>query len=200
MLHTRLKKLRMEKDLTQAALARELNVTQQAVAKWEAGKSLPDHAMLLRLAQYYGVSVDYLLGLPAALPGDGFTGPVLVPVVGAVRAGYNAFAFEEHMGSEPAGVRSPEGYFYLVVRGDSMEPYIHDGDLALVRRQQTLEDGDVGVMVYRDGEGTLKRFHRRADGVALEPFNQAYETLVITGAELDQLYIIGRVVETKTRW
>ena len=62
MLHTRLKKLRMEKDLTQAALARELNVTQQAVAKWEAGKSLPDHAMLLRLAQYYGVSVDYLLG------------------------------------------------------------------------------------------------------------------------------------------
>ena len=104
MLHTRLKKLRMEKDLTQAALARELNVTQQAVAKWEAGKSLPDHAMLLRLAQYYGVSVDYLLGLPAALPGDGFAGPVLVPVVGAVRAGYNAFAFEEHMGSEPAGV------------------------------------------------------------------------------------------------
>ena len=122
MLHTRLKKLRMEKDLTQAALARELNVTQQAVAKWEAGKSLPDHAMLLRLAQDYGVSVDYLLGLPAALPGDGFAGPVLVPVVGAVRAGYNAFAFEEHMGSEPAGVRSPEGYFYRVVRGDSMEP------------------------------------------------------------------------------
>ena len=69
MLHTRLKKLRMEKDLTQAALARELNVTQQAVAKWEAGKSLPDHAMLLRLAQYYGVSVDYLLGLPAEEPG-----------------------------------------------------------------------------------------------------------------------------------
>ena len=66
----------------------------------------------------------------------------------------------------------------------------------------TLEDGDVGVMVYRDGEGTLKRFHRRADGVALEPFNQAYETLVITGwrAELDQLYALGRVVETKTRW
>ena len=138
MLHTRLKKLRMEKDLTQAALARELNVTQQAVAKWEAGKSLPDHAMLLRLAQYYGVSVDYLLGLPAALPGDGFAGPVLVPVVGAVRAGYNAFAFEEHMGSEPAGVRSPEGYFYLVVRGDSMEPYIHDGDLALVRDRKSV--------------------------------------------------------------
>ena len=94
MLHTRLKKLRMEKDLTQAALARELNVTQQAVAKWEAGKSLPDHAMLLRLAQYYGVSVDYLLGLPAALAGGRrLRRPrCCVPVVGAVRAGYNAFA------------------------------------------------------------------------------------------------------------
>lgn len=126
--------------------------------------------------------------------------PVLVPVVGAVRAGYNAFAFEEHLGSEPAGIRSPEGYFYLVVRGDSMEPYIHDGDLALVRRQQTLEDGDVGVMVYRDGEGTLKRFRRQSGGVALEPFNPAYETLVLAGEQLEQLYIIGRVVETKTRW
>ena len=136
MLHTRLKQLRTEKDLTQAALARELNVTQQAVAKWESGKSMPDHSMLLRLSRYYGVSVDYLLGLPASMPGDGFAGPVLVPVVGAVRAGYNAFAFEEHLGSEPAGIRSPEGYFYLVVRGDSMEPYIHDGDLALVRRQR----------------------------------------------------------------
>ena len=200
MLHTRLKQLRTEKDLTQAALARELNVTQQAVAKWESGKSMPDHSMLLRLSRYYGVSVDYLLGLPASMPGDGFAGPVLVPVVGAVRAGYNAFAFEEHLGSEPAGIRSPEGYFYLVVRGDSREPYIHDGDLALVRRQQTLEDGDVGVMVYRDGEGTLKRFRRQSGGVALEPFNPAYETLVLAGEQLEQLYIIGRVVETKTRW
>lgn len=75
MLHTRLKQLRTEKDLTQAALARELNVTQQAVAKWESGKSMPDHSMLLRLSRYYGVSVDYLLGLPASMPGDGLCRP-----------------------------------------------------------------------------------------------------------------------------
>lgn len=199
MLQTRLKQLRTERQLTQSALARTLHVTQQAVAKWESGKSMPDHGMLLQLSKLYGVSVDYLLGQPAA-QGEARFGPVLVPVIGSVQAGYDALAFEEYRGMEPAALRSPEGYFYLVVRGDSMEPLIHDGDLALIRRQPTLEDGEVGVMVYRDGEGTLKRFRRRANAVALEPFNPSYETLVLTGEELERLYIIGRVIETKTRW
>ena len=87
------------------------------------------------------------------------------------------------------------------VKGDSMEPRISDGDLALVHRQSTLENGELGVMVYgTDGEGTLKKYIRRGNAVVLHPFNPDYEDLVIKGEELDHLYIAGKVVETKTKW
>lgn len=103
--------------------------------------------------------------------------------------------------TEYACVKDPENYFFLVVKGDSMEPRISDGDLALVHRQNTLDNGDLGVLVYgADGEGTLKKYIQRGNSVILHPFNPAYEELVIKGEELDHLYIAGKVVETKAKW
>ena len=74
--------------------------------------------------------------------------------------------------------------------------------LALVHRQSTLEDGDLGVVVFgEDGEGTLKKFIRRGNAaVILQPFNPEYQPQVLVGEELDQLYIAGKVVETKAKW
>lgn len=202
MLGLRLKQLRKENGVTQAGLAGALGITQQAIGKWEAGRSHPDPISLKKLAGYFSVSVDSLLGGESDVGGlhpyqpDG----ALVPVVGTVRAGYGALAFEEDLGSEPAGVKDPDSYFYLVVKGDSMEPRIRDGDLALVRKQPVLEDGDLGVIVFGEGEGTLKRFLKRGNAVMLQPFNPAYDTIIIQGEELDRLYIAGKVVETKARW
>ena len=82
-----------------------------------------------------------------------------------------------------------------------MEPRIHDGDLALVHRQDTLENGDLGVLIYGDeGEGTLKRYLQRGNCVVLQPFNPAYSEMVIKGEDLNHLHIAGRVVETKAKW
>ena len=107
-----------------------------------------------------------------------------IPVIGTVRAGFGALAFEEDYGTEPASVKDPDSYFYLLVRGDSMEPRIREGDLALVHRQQTLENGELGVLVYGEGEGTLKKFVRRGNAIILQPFNPAYQPQVILGEEL----------------
>lgn len=204
MFGTRLRQLRKEHKVTQSTLAGELGITQQAVGQWETGRSSPDPTTLVRLAEFFGVTLDSLMGRGAT--GVGRVEPyiplseTLVPVVGSVRAGFGAVAFEEDLGSEPATVRDPESYFYLVVKGDSMEPRIHDGDLALVRRQPVLDDGDLGVVIYGDGEGTLKRFLRKGSAVVLQPFNPAHEPIVLSGDELDNLYIAGKVVETKARW
>ncbi len=200
----RIQQLRKEKGLTQTALAEALGVTQQAVGKWETGRSSPDPATLMRLAEYFGVSVDSLLGRTTPLSSQvrpyTAASEVLIPVVGSVRAGYGALAFEEDRGVEPATVRDPDSYFYLQVKGDSMEPRIRDGDLALVHRQPTLDDGDLGVIVYGDGEGTLKCFRRKGNAIILQPFNPAYDPVILAGEDLEQLYIAGRVVETKARW
>ena len=200
----RLKQLRKEMGLSQKSLSEHLGVTQQAVGKWETGRSSPDPATLARLAELLETSADYLLGIseqpaePAAPSLPYAESPI--PVIGTVRAGYGSLAFEEDYGVEYACVKDPANYFYLVVKGDSMEPRIQDGDLALVHRQPTLENGDLGVMVFGEGEGTLKKYIQRGNAVILQPFNPAYEEKVIRGEELNQLFIAGKVVETKAKW
>ncbi len=200
----RLKQLRKELGLSQKSLSEHLGVTQQAVGKWETGRSSPDPTTLARLAELLETSADYLLGIseqpaePAAPSLPYAESPI--PVIGTVRAGYGSLAFEEDYGVEYACVKDPANYFYLVVKGDSMEPRIQDGDLALVHRQPTLENGDLGVMVFGEGEGTLKKYIQRGNAVILQPFNPAYEEKVIRGEELNQLFIAGKVVETKAKW
>ena len=205
----RLREARKAKRYSQTEVSRMLGVTQQAVGKWETGRSTPDPQTVARLAEILDTTADALLGLqqaPATAPAVGRNAfsrytESLVPVVGTVRAGYGALAFEEDYGKGYASVKDPQNYFYLVVKGDSMEPRISDGDLALVHRQNTLENGDLGVLVYgSDGEGTLKKYIQRGNSVILHPFNPDYEELVIKGEELDHLYIAGKVVETKAKW
>ena len=123
-----------------------------------------------------------------------------IPIIGTVRAGFGAFAFEEDYGEEYARVKDPGSYFYLLVKGDSMEPRISDGDLALVHRQPTLENGDLGVVIFGEGEGTLKKFIRRGNTIILQPFNNVYAPQIIMGEDLENLYIAGKVVETRARW
>ena len=200
----RLKQLRKEMGLSQKSLSEHLGVTQQAVGKWETGRSSPDPSTLARLASLLETSADYLLGISdqAAEPAASALpyGESPIPVIGTVRAGYGALAFEEDYGVEYACVKDPANYFYLVVKGDSMEPRIQDCDLALVHRQPTLENGDLGVMVFGEGEGTLKKYIQRGNAVILQPFNPAYEEKVIRGEELNQLFIAGKVVETRAKW
>ena len=146
-----LKQCRKQKGISQAELASKLGVTQQAVGKWESGKSSPDPATVARIAEILSTTADFLLGLyrpvsNVTTPEERFFGNYaesLIPVIGTVKAGYGALAFEEDYGQEYARVKDPSNYFYLVVRGDSMEPRIQDGDLALVHKQDTLENGDL---------------------------------------------------------
>lgn len=94
-------------------------------------KSSPDPTTVAKLAEILDTTADYLLGLfdPAdeGQTEERFFGSYvysLIPVIGTVKAGYGALAFEEDYGREYARVKDPSNYFYLVVRGDSMEPRI----------------------------------------------------------------------------
>ena len=209
MLFKRIRDLREDADKTQIEIANYLYLNRNVYWRYEAGKQEVPVWVVLRLAELYGVTTDYLLGLyrpvsNVSAPEERFFGSYsesLIPVIGTVKAGYGALAFEEDYGQEYARVKDPSNYFYLVVRGDSMEPRIQDGDLALVHRQDTLENGDLGVLIYGDeGEGTLKRYIQRGNCVVLQPFNPAYSEMVIKGEDLNHLHIAGRVVETKAKW
>ncbi|MCL2194797.1 MAG: helix-turn-helix domain-containing protein [Oscillospiraceae bacterium] len=60
---TVLRKLRSQKGLTQAQLAQQLRVHQTAVSQWECGRTYPDRETIIKLAAFYSVSADVILGL-----------------------------------------------------------------------------------------------------------------------------------------
>lgn len=59
----RFKELRKQKGITQIELAQTLGVKQTTVSKWEVDRATPDYSTLIKLAEFYGVSADYLLGI-----------------------------------------------------------------------------------------------------------------------------------------
>jgi len=58
----RIRELRKDRGLTQLQFCQKFNITQSTISGWECGKWQPDNETLLKLADYFGVTVDYLLG------------------------------------------------------------------------------------------------------------------------------------------
>jgi repressor LexA len=119
---------------------------------------------------------------------------VPIPVVGVVRAGPLAPAFEDIEGYYPLErLQLHGGEFFLRVKGDSMiNDAIIDGDLALIRPQATAENGDI-VVAMVDGDATLKRFYRERGHIRLQPRNPNMEAIIIPAGE--EVFIIGKVVK-----
>ena len=108
--------------------------------------------------------------------------PISVPVMGRIAAGtpIEAIQTRSHVINMPAELLSAGEHFALEVRGDSMiEAGILDGDIALIRRMESADTGDIVVALIDDEEATLKRFRRRGASIALEPANPAYEVRIL---------------------
>lgn len=60
---TRLKELRIEKELSQVQLAKETGLSRSVIGYWESGKKHPTSTAIIILAKYFGVTTDYLLGV-----------------------------------------------------------------------------------------------------------------------------------------
>ncbi len=108
--------------------------------------------------------------------------PIAVPVMGRIAAGtpIEAIQTRSHVINMPADLLTAGEHFALEVRGDSMiEAGILDGDIALIRRTEAADTGDIVVALIDDEEATLKRFRRRGASIALEPANTAYEVRIL---------------------
>ena len=109
-----------------------------------------------------------------------------LPLVGAVAAGVPTLADEQ----VEDWVETPfEGDFVLKVKGDSMmNSGILDGDLVVVKQQQTARNGEIVVARIED-EATVKRFFKEKGHIRLQPENDAFEPILS-----DEVHILGKVV------
>jgi len=127
-------------------------------------------------------------------------GAVSLPLYGRIAAGtpIEALRDESRNVEVPANLLGNGEHFALEVVGDSMvEAGILDGDVALIRRCETADNGSIIVALVDELEATLKRLRKKGDSIALEPANKAYETRIFGP---DRVRIQGRLIGLMRRY
>ena len=200
-LSTVIKQRRNELGLTLLQIAEAVGVSEATVQRWESGniKTLR-HDNLIKLSEVLNLSPPALMGWDEppreAIP---YSPNGRAPIVGSIPAGYPVLAIEDIEGYADVPYSDAENYFFLRVSGDSMEPKICLGDLVLIRKQNTADNGQIVAARVNGDEATLKRYKRQGDTVLLLPENQKYNPYVISVSDFENGYaqIFGVVVELR---
>jgi repressor LexA len=118
---------------------------------------------------------------------------ISIPLLGRVAAGKPIEAIEQNENVEvPKNLIKGGSNFALHVRGDSMiEEGIHDGDMVIVRKQRTAENGKI-IIGMLEGEATVKKFYKKKDSIELRPANPVMKPIVVKPDQTFQ--ILGVVV------
>ena len=187
-----LRYLRYQNNMSQDKLAELLGYKSfTTVQKWEDGSSFPRVKNLDEMAKIFNVDIDHLLNYNLR------DEVVEVPIIGEVKAGYDLYANEDVLGYEYCNNREYGAgeYFYLKVKGDSMiNDRIQSGDIVYVKKQDYLDDKDIGVFLLENNEVTIKRVKFSKDGLTLKASNAKYEDRKY---KTDEVKILGKVLHCK---
>jgi len=200
-----LKRLRMERGLSQDEMAALLGTTKQVISRYETRQRIPRISVVERFAERLGVPVSFLTGevaAPAPDPAPAAPGR-RVPLLGAVACGEPIFSPAD--GSDYVTIdEEVDCDFALIAQGDSMTgDRIYSGDVVFIRRQSSVGDGEIAAVAL-DDELTLKRVrHLRGPGgriafTQLLPSNPAYSPIEIGGEdETRNVQILGKAVAVR---
>ncbi len=180
--------------LSDSEIARRTGVTRSTASRWSKGEiRRVSGEVLERLSELVGYNIE------PALKGMDIT--IKIPVLGYVKAGYDLFAEENYIGEEEVSLSDRKlGDYYLKVSGDSMNGVgITNGSLVLVRKCNTIENGQIGVVLIGD-EVTVKKVIYKDKMLILEAANPDVENRYFTSKEVKNIpvQIIGQVVSCKT--
>lgn len=202
MVGDQIREIRLRAGMSRLALANRLNITQQAVGRWERGETEPSSDILQRISQIFGVSINYLFGVDEMRPSDG---KLLVPVLGDVAAGIPIEAIENILDYEEidASLANGSELVGLRIRGTSMEPRICNGDVVIIRRQECADNGDIVVALVGGESATVKKLKLEPDGgFWLLPLNPAFGAAHFSPEEIASrpVKIFGKVIELRGKF
>lgn len=203
----RVESLITENGLKKGAFCAMLGRGRTWIDDWKRGRSLPDENAISRIAEVLQTTPAYLMGEtddPSPLPSGAWEADMgnVAPLLGTVRAGLPMYAEENIEDYIP--IRQADGakYFWLRVRGDSMNAAgIFDGDEILVRQQPEVEDNQIAVVLVNGDEATVKRFRRQGDTVSLIPqsYNPAHQ-IQLYNIKQTTVRVVGLVVESRRKF
>ena len=188
--------LKNEQDVSISELARRVGMAKSAVSRYfNKTRQFPLNRAQ-DFAKALNTTTEHILGIKTSEPpipkSNGYP-TVRIPVLGDVAAGVPILAQQDIIGYEdiPADMAKTGEYFGLKIKGDSMEPKIHDNDIVIVKSMSDAENNDI-VIAMINNEATCKRLHKYSNSVVLTAINSDYKPIEVTPDE--NIQILGKVV------
>lgn len=198
----RLRELRKDKKMSMKELGAIFGLSESTISLYETGRRRIDTDMLQRFADFFEVSVDYILGRD--IQHSSKKNGIKIPVLGRVAAGIPIEAIEEILDYEEIdeAMAKTGDFFALRIAGTSMEPRMKDGDVVIVRKQDSVENGEIAVVLVNGDDATCKKVSIHENGLSLVSINPSYAPMFFTDKEVSTLpvQILGRVVELRAKF
>lgn len=197
-LYRNIRDFRKAAKMSQDELAKKTGYTDRSsIAKIESGQvDLPQSKIAL-FASALGVTASELMGNTGII-----VEPRKIPVLGRVAAGVPIEMIEDIVDEVEIPGKWEGEHFGLVIHGDSMEPKISDGDIVIVKKQDYIDNGQIGIITVNGEDATCKHIFKYADTLVLRSNNPKYEEMVYTKEQVEALpvRILGRVVELRAKF
>ena len=192
-----IKKYRKSKGFTQQELADRSSISRSYLGDIEGGRYNPSIGTLEDIANALDVKVNSLIDSSSS-------NAVTIPVLGRIAAGIPLEAITDIIDYEeiPEKMARCGEYFALEVKGDSMEPKFSEGDVVIVRKQPTIESGEIAIVIVNNEDATMKVVKKHDTGIFLVSTNPNYEPRFFTNEEVVNLpvKILGKVVELRAKF
>ncbi len=193
-------KLRDLKNRKDSDVAKATGITKSTFTDWKNGRSSPKQDKLQKIADYFGVTLEYLLGRDIAKTPESKKG-IRINVYGSVPAGIPIEAIEDVIDWEeiPSDwTKDGQEYIALRVKGESMSPKYLDGDIVIIKLQPNCESGQDAVVYVNGYDATLKRVIKKENAIILQPLNPEFETKVY-GPGDEEIKVLGIVIELRRK-
>lgn len=185
-----LRYLRKKNGFSQDYIAEKLGYkSYTTIQKWEMGTSEPSISILKKLSKIYNVDMDsiYTKDLEVYETSNKLNHRK-IPLLGEIAAGYPLLA-EENIEDYFTIDGKIKADFALRVKGDSMMGAgIFPKDIVFIRKQNTLENGEIGAVLI-ENEATLKKFYKEKSTIVLQPENDFYKPIICNFLPLQVLYV-----------
>ena len=195
----RIKFFRERKGLGQTELASLVNISKQSLYKYENNiiTNIPSDKIEM-IAKKLDTTPAILMGWESnvsALPNDKI---FMRPLYNSVAAGIGAVADNTILTYIPTFISNSmekDMYIWVNVQGDSMSPLIDDGSKILIKKQESVDSGQIAVVLIDGEEAVVKKVEYGSDYVTLIAINPYYPPRRFEGKEVLRLRVVGLVKE-----
>lgn len=193
-------------------LSEKTGIDKSKISSYMSGRYKAKQDGVYLLAEVLNVSEAWLMGLDVPMNKDTNSKKkkgIKVPVLGYIKAGIPIEAIEDIIDYEeiPETLAKKGKFFALKVKGDSMEPDIKNGDIAILLVQPDINSGEIGAIIFNgNNEATLKRIYKDETGITLVPDNlnnkDGFRPTHYTNKEIKEIpiTIAGKLMEVRKKY